>query len=219
LTASEQEGQPISGKFEVEEGQFQLSIYTAKGGKFSEVLVDYTTGKVAKVEPITKPDDVAEATSQSAAMAKAKIPLREAVEKAASEAPDFRPVSVRPDLRDGHVRATGGNQRAVTPGAHAIVLLDQAGWHGAKALKVPSNLSSARARSEGKIVSPDRSVGLRFDPFSAIFSRSKKLSLVPRPSRRPRLSGTRSGAPTGRAKHVFQSLSLAAAPARRYLSA
>src|SRR5260370_9285218 len=25
--------------------------------------------------------------------------------------------------------------------AHAIVLLDQAGWHGAKALKVPSNIS------------------------------------------------------------------------------
>jgi DDE superfamily endonuclease len=29
----------------------------------------------------------------------------------------------------------------VTAGAHAIVLLDQAGWHGAKALKVPSNIS------------------------------------------------------------------------------
>jgi DDE superfamily endonuclease len=29
----------------------------------------------------------------------------------------------------------------VTPGAHAIVLLDQAGWHGAKALNVPSNIS------------------------------------------------------------------------------
>jgi hypothetical protein len=26
-------------------------------------------------------------------------------------------------------------------GAHAIVLLDQPGWHGAKALKVPSNIS------------------------------------------------------------------------------
>ncbi len=26
LTASEQEGQPISGKFEVEEGRFQLSV-------------------------------------------------------------------------------------------------------------------------------------------------------------------------------------------------
>ena len=31
--------------------------------------------------------------------------------------------------------------RKVTPGAHAIVLLDQAGWHGAKALGVPSNIS------------------------------------------------------------------------------
>ena len=29
----------------------------------------------------------------------------------------------------------------VIPGAHAIVLLDQAGWHGAKALVVPSNVS------------------------------------------------------------------------------
>ena len=29
----------------------------------------------------------------------------------------------------------------ITPGAHAIVLLDQAGWHGAKALKVPNNIS------------------------------------------------------------------------------
>jgi hypothetical protein len=27
------------------------------------------------------------------------------------------------------------------PGAHAILLLDQAGWHGATALKVPSNIS------------------------------------------------------------------------------
>ena len=29
----------------------------------------------------------------------------------------------------------------VIPGAHAIVLLDQAGWHGAKALVVPNNIS------------------------------------------------------------------------------
>jgi YihY family inner membrane protein len=29
----------------------------------------------------------------------------------------------------------------VIPGAHAIVLLDQAGWHGAKALMVPNNVS------------------------------------------------------------------------------
>ena len=29
----------------------------------------------------------------------------------------------------------------VTPGAHAILLLDQAGWHGAKILRVPSNIT------------------------------------------------------------------------------
>ena len=29
----------------------------------------------------------------------------------------------------------------VGPGAHAIVILDQAGWHGAKELKVPHNIS------------------------------------------------------------------------------
>jgi hypothetical protein len=29
----------------------------------------------------------------------------------------------------------------ITPGAHAILILDQAGWHGAKDLKSPSNIS------------------------------------------------------------------------------
>ena len=80
LTTGEQEGQPISGKFEIDRGKFQLSVYTAKEGKFSEVLVDYSTGQIAKVEPITKGGDLAAAQSQSAAMAKAKISLREAVE-------------------------------------------------------------------------------------------------------------------------------------------
>jgi len=48
LTTGEQEGQPISGKFEIDRGKFQLSVYTAKDGKFSEVLVDYSTGQIAK---------------------------------------------------------------------------------------------------------------------------------------------------------------------------
>jgi hypothetical protein len=29
----------------------------------------------------------------------------------------------------------------VTPGAHAVVVLDQAGWHKSQALKIPSNIS------------------------------------------------------------------------------
>ena len=32
LAASEQEGQPISGKFEMDRGKFQLSVYTSKDG-------------------------------------------------------------------------------------------------------------------------------------------------------------------------------------------
>jgi hypothetical protein len=37
LTTSEREGKPISGKFEIEDGALQLSVYTAKDGKFGHV--------------------------------------------------------------------------------------------------------------------------------------------------------------------------------------
>jgi hypothetical protein len=86
LTASEQEGQPIAGKFEVERGKVQLSVYTVKDGKFSELRVDPATGNVANVEPITRPDALATAQSQNAAMAGAKISLKDAVDKAVGEA-------------------------------------------------------------------------------------------------------------------------------------
>lgn len=106
LAASEQEGQPISGKFEIDRGKFQLSVYTSKNGKFSEVLVDYGTGQVEKVEPITNGEDLAAAQSRSAAMAEAKTSLREAVEKALGQAAGFRAVSVVPDLKDGRAIAS-----------------------------------------------------------------------------------------------------------------
>ena len=35
----------------------------------------------------------------------------------------------------------------VSPGAHAIVILDQAGWHGAKELKIPHNICKRLART------------------------------------------------------------------------
>lgn len=31
--------------------------------------------------------------------------------------------------------------KAVSPGAHAIILLDQAGWHGSRELAVPENIT------------------------------------------------------------------------------
>src|SRR5437867_7913882 len=72
MAASEREGKPISAKFEVEDGKLQLSVYTMKGGKFSEVLVDHVSGKVLKVEAITGREDLTAAKSQTEAMAKAK---------------------------------------------------------------------------------------------------------------------------------------------------
>ena len=103
LTAAAQEGRPISAKFELDDGKLQLSVYTAKDGKFSEVIVDHVTGKIAKAEPITEGDDLAAAKAQSAAMAKAKSDLKSAVDKTASGA---RAISVTPALKGGHASAS-----------------------------------------------------------------------------------------------------------------
>ena len=102
LTASAKEGKPISAKYEVEHGQLQLSVYTMKGDKFSEVIVDPKTGKVAKAEPITAADDLTAAKSQSEAMSKAKRSLEAAAAEAVKENKGFRAVSVMPALKEGH---------------------------------------------------------------------------------------------------------------------
>jgi hypothetical protein len=101
LSASESQGKPISGKFEVEDGKLQLSVYTMKGDKFSEVIVDHTTGKVAKTEAITGGGDLTAAKAQSETMAKAKSSLRAATEKAVKANKGFRAVSIMPSLKDG----------------------------------------------------------------------------------------------------------------------
>jgi len=102
LTASAKEGKPISAKYEVEDGKLQLSVYTIKGDKFSEVIVDHKTGKVAKAEAITKGDDLTHAKAQADAMAKAKRSLDAAASEAIKENKGYRVVSVMPELKDGH---------------------------------------------------------------------------------------------------------------------
>src|SRR5215472_485050 len=99
LTAAESQGQPISGKFEVDEGHFQLSVYTTQGGKFSEVLVDYATGRVAKSEAITGGDDLKEAREQGAAMEKAKKTLKALVDQAEHGRAGYRAIGVEPKLK------------------------------------------------------------------------------------------------------------------------
>jgi len=106
LTAAAAQGQPISAKFEVEDGNLQLSVYTAKDGKFSEVVVDHVSGKVAKTEPITQGDDLTAAKAQSAAMAKAKTDLKAAVDKAAGQTAGSKTISVTPALKGGNAAAS-----------------------------------------------------------------------------------------------------------------
>jgi len=110
FAASEAEGQPISGKFEVEDGKLQLSVYTTKDGKFFEVIVDHVTGKIAKVEPIGEGEDLSHAKSQKAAMDRAKVKLGDAASKSMGQAKgpagDVRVVSVVPELKDDRPEAT-----------------------------------------------------------------------------------------------------------------
>lgn len=101
LKAAEAQGKPISGKFEIEDGKLQLSIYTMKEGEYSEVIVDHTTGKITKVEPITEKGDLRDAGRQAAGMAKAKMSLADAVAKAEKANPGYHAVSIVAELEGG----------------------------------------------------------------------------------------------------------------------
>src|SRR5262245_47665230 len=116
------QGKPISAKFEIEGGKLQLSVYTTTGGKFSEVLVDYQTGKVAKVEPITAGDDLKAAQAQNAAMGQAKTSLEAVTRKALAENAGSKAVSVFPSIESGR----------------AVAAVTLAGSHGTKT--VPEGL-------------------------------------------------------------------------------
>jgi len=105
LRAAEKEGRPISGKFELEDGKLQLSVYTTKDDGFSEVIVDHQTGKVAKSEPITGGEDLAAAQKQAQTMARTKHALRDSIARAEKANPGFHAVSVVPEMEDGKAQA------------------------------------------------------------------------------------------------------------------
>jgi hypothetical protein len=102
LKASEREGNPISAKFEVEDNNLQLSVYTLKGSDFMEVVADPKTGAIAKSEKITDADDLKDAEAQRTAMGKATTTLLAATQTAVKANAGFRAVSVFPQLRNGH---------------------------------------------------------------------------------------------------------------------
>jgi hypothetical protein len=99
LQTSASQGKPISGKFEVEGGKLQLSVYTMKADGFSEVVIDPVSGKVDKAETITDKEDLEHATAQKAAMDKAKITLLAAADKALKSTSGYRAVSIFPQVK------------------------------------------------------------------------------------------------------------------------
>ena len=102
LKASESAGTPISGKFEMEDGALQLSVYTVKADKFSEIIVDHQSGAIKKTETITDAGDLKDAAGQSAAVAKSKISLDKAVQAAVAANAGYAATSVVPGLSGGH---------------------------------------------------------------------------------------------------------------------
>jgi hypothetical protein len=106
LKASEREGKPISGEYELEDGALQLSIFTMKGDRFAEVIVDHKTGSIKEVEPITDPDGLKDAKEQAEAMGKAKLSLEEAIRDAVNANSGYRAVSVTPMLNGDQPEAS-----------------------------------------------------------------------------------------------------------------
>ena len=107
LAASKKNGKPVSAKFEIENGKPQLSIYTVKdGNKYFEVIVDHTTGDIAKAEPITGGDDLTTARKQNDSLFRATRELREAVKEAKRDNPGYLAVSVWSEMKGGHSIAT-----------------------------------------------------------------------------------------------------------------
>ena len=107
LATSKKNGKPVSAKFEIENGKPQLSIYTVRdGNKYFEVIVDHTSGEIAKVEPIGGGDDLTAAKRQNDSLFRATRELREAVKEAKRDNPGYVAVSVWSEMKDSHSIAT-----------------------------------------------------------------------------------------------------------------
>ncbi len=98
MVPSQSEGTPISAKYEIDDGTFQLSVYPMKAAGFSEVIVDYSAGTITKVETITDAGDLATARAQKDALAKAARTLGEATAEVVRQHSGYRAVNAVPSL-------------------------------------------------------------------------------------------------------------------------
>jgi len=105
LTIGARQGRPIAAGFEIDRGRLNLWVFVRKGGRFLELTLDYDSGEIVAAELITKREDLRNANSENQAVARAKMSLREATEKAMEENIGFRAVEITPRLDDGTPRA------------------------------------------------------------------------------------------------------------------
>ena len=106
LVVGEREGTPLSAKYEVDDGAFQLSVYTSKNGSpsgetFMEVIMDYSAGVVLKSVPITDESDLAAARAQKKAMDRATRTLAEVTADVVKANAGYRAVIATPHLENG----------------------------------------------------------------------------------------------------------------------
>jgi hypothetical protein len=71
----------------------------------------------------------------------------------------------------------------VTPGAHAVLILDQAGWHGAKDLKAPKNISLLPLPPRAPELNPQENLAihageLAVEPHLQILRRNRRSLLL-----------------------------------------
>ena len=112
LAAGERQGKPISAKFEMPDGDLQVSVYTATASGFAKVVLNPKTGAVISAAPITDPDDLAHAKAQAAAMEGVTASLLAVTENAVRDNAGSRAVSVVPAIRGSQPVALVTLQRA-----------------------------------------------------------------------------------------------------------
>src|SRR5262245_29271794 len=106
LIASSTQGTPLSGKYEIDDGAFQLSVYTVKadpsaGDRFIEVIVDYSTGTITRAETIADGGDLAAARDQQITLAASKRTRDTAIAAVVNAHAGYRAVSVMPVMSNG----------------------------------------------------------------------------------------------------------------------
>jgi hypothetical protein len=103
LRSSEQLGQPISAKYDVNKGVMQLSVSIRGGQGFADVIFDHKSGSITKTQAITDEENLNQAQAHAKAMAKANAPLVKAIEEALKANTGYQAVRVVPVLAAGVV--------------------------------------------------------------------------------------------------------------------